>query len=223
MRILELIATVFHKVCMEQSGQCVFASKDEGYEFAYLLLFLHTCQHNPSMKDKQPLKIFSTNVRSLCPISKDTLTDEYIQMIHTNITENEFFTPINRSPIRQDYEPQNNASEIDIRVGMIKEEYNTLTVSEFVACTKLTESTKLFHYHNFLEAPKPLINQAQQYLTDMVFKSMIHMITGEAQGEHKIMDILPQILDICREFDKIDHFNKLIQKMASFVNWRKHF
>jgi len=55
-RILELYG---HKG-FAKDPDTFFANKEEYYEFSYLLIVLHTCQHNKSIKQKSTLPLFHT-------------------------------------------------------------------------------------------------------------------------------------------------------------------
>ncbi len=63
LRILELFSHKFFE--LDSSGH--FASKAEAYEFAYLIIVLQTCQHNPSVKNKTDLKSFVESAHIVCP------------------------------------------------------------------------------------------------------------------------------------------------------------
>lgn len=113
MQILEHFSFNF----AERDTAKLFASKEEAYEFAYLVIVLQTVQHNPSIKEKTKLSTFKEGAEGICAESiKNTFPETYLDDIYNSITENEVFTPITRSLYSGNFN-QCSLTEIDIRLA----------------------------------------------------------------------------------------------------------
>ena len=94
MRVLKEFALAYYERCGENNR---FVSSEEAYDFAYLLLVLHTCQHNPSVKAKTDYAAFKESAAGVCPKSEG-VTEEYLKVVFESITNESFYTPLKRSP-----------------------------------------------------------------------------------------------------------------------------
>jgi len=99
LRILELFSHNFHF----NNPNGVFKTKEETYEFVYLLIVLQTCQHNPSIKNRTEFKAFLDSAKAICPLSMPEFPETFVEDVFTSITENEFYTPNSRSLIDENY------------------------------------------------------------------------------------------------------------------------
>jgi Sec7-like guanine-nucleotide exchange factor len=54
-----------HLTFTAEDGIIKFATKKEAYEFAYLLIMLHTCHHNPNLENKTNFNWFLDSVKDL--------------------------------------------------------------------------------------------------------------------------------------------------------------
>jgi len=87
----------------ENDKKQTFFNKGEAYEFAYLIIVLQTCQHNPSVKQKTDIKAFIESANLACPKSKDRLDQTFYEHIYNSVTNNPFYTPSSRSLIDENF------------------------------------------------------------------------------------------------------------------------
>lgn len=74
----------------------IFINKEEAYEFAYLIIVLQTCQHNPSIKNRTELKAFTESALAICPLSIAGFPHNFIEGVFESVTKNAFYTPNSR-------------------------------------------------------------------------------------------------------------------------------
>jgi len=74
-RVLELYSHEWFANDTQKS----FTSKEDAYEFIYLLIVLQTCQHNPQIKDKTSLKTFKSNAALILPKSIKDIPEDFLE------------------------------------------------------------------------------------------------------------------------------------------------
>jgi len=134
MRVLELFSHQF----FEKDVKKAFKNKEEAYEFAYLIIVLQTCQHNPNVKNKTDIGSFIESAAAICPLSMEGFPPGFFEDIYNSVTKKPFYTPTSRSLIDEAFN-QYTLNELDIRLAKSKwNDPNPVTESELVNSTDLT-------------------------------------------------------------------------------------
>jgi Sec7-like guanine-nucleotide exchange factor len=100
-RILEHFSKVYY-----QKDSTTFVSQEEAYEFAYLIIVLQTCQHNPSIKEKTSLERFVGQAQAIVPKSFNTLPPGFVEDVFNKVTSNEIKAPVTRDLIKGAFQSQ---------------------------------------------------------------------------------------------------------------------
>ena len=111
-RILEHFSYIYYE---EGEGVNHFISKEECYDFVYLVIALQTCQHNPNIKNKMGYDTYFKTAKESCPksIEDGILSEEYIRHVFDVVTEKEILVPLYRSLIDSKY---NDCTENEIKL-----------------------------------------------------------------------------------------------------------
>ncbi|CDW90832.1 sec7 domain containing protein [Stylonychia lemnae] len=219
LRILEQFSHRF----FENDKKGIFFSKGEAYEFAYLIIVLQTCQHNPSVKQKTDIKAFIESADLACPKSKDKFDPAFIDYIYNSVTNNAFYTPNSRSLIDENFN-QYNLNEIQIRLSKCNSLDQKISENEFINSADLAQK-QIFNYSNSTEVPQNLILLGVKhlvfYLTQKFVKynlvtnaSTITQDTKEATiKKFDILENLAQINKTFKNYDSVDRIFQVIYKV----------
>jgi Sec7-like guanine-nucleotide exchange factor len=174
-RIVERFAFKYFEI----EPQGLFATREEAFDFAYLIIVLQTSQHNPNIKTKIDLRSFIEQAHMNCPKSKERIPQDFYEKLFHSITDISFFTPVSRSLIEEGYNIFND-TEINIRCSKVEDVTRELTEDEFLNCADLTKR-QLFHYSNTTRIPPGnLIPLAVRHLVNFLSSKLIKYQMGAA-------------------------------------------
>lgn len=87
---------------------------------------------------KTGLPAFLENCKTVCPISKDTIPQEFFEKIYNSVTNNPFYAPLSKSLIEENYNIYNN-NEIDIRLSKCSDKSSLISEIDFINSADLTK------------------------------------------------------------------------------------
>lgn len=121
-----------HLKFTNEDGIIKFVNKKEAYEFAYLLIMLHTCHHNPNLENKTNFKWFLDSVKDLCKETYPTMKEKDLLEIFNDIGDVEFESPQNRDLLEKPFSLETLPIELYIRTKIQLEPKSELEDIEFI-------------------------------------------------------------------------------------------
>lgn len=136
-RILEQFGFKYYA----KDTKSTFVSKEEAYEFAYLIIVLQTVQHNAAIKEKTDRPRFYTQAEQTVPNSYATLPRGFVDSVFDRVTDNEIKAPVTRDLYKGYYDEKTQPDEIAGRfvTWPATERTGPLTENEFLNTADLRE------------------------------------------------------------------------------------
>ena len=151
-----------------------FVSKEEAYEFAYLVIVLQTVQHNAAIKEKTSRERFYTQAEQTVPNSYATLPAGFVDQVFDRVTDNEIKAPVTRDLFSGSYDEKTQPDEIAGRfvTWPSTERRGPLTENEFLSTADLREK-QLFEYNNNISGVVP------PALQQAALKQIVNLLTAK--------------------------------------------
>lgn len=218
-RIIERFSHKFH----EKDPVGIFATSEETFDFAYLIIVLQTSQHNPNIKSKIDMKSFIEQALVNCPKSKATIPEGFFETLYNSVTNVSFVTPISRSLVEEGFNIYNN-TEVGIRLANTDDHEREITEDEFVNSADLTKK-QLFHYSNTTKAPQTLIPHASRYIVQLLSNRLIKYLmnpstvqSADLQGKLTTLHTLIDLNKKLSNYDMVDKLFALLFKVVGTSN-----
>ena len=112
--IFRILEQYGHKA-FEMDPETCFADKQEYYDFSYMLIVLHTQQHNKAIKQKSNLALFQGQAKEMVPKSYDNLPADLVESCFQKITEKEIKAPVSRNLLVSAFDFSEMSQEIRLR------------------------------------------------------------------------------------------------------------
>lgn len=168
--IFRILEQYGHKA-FEMDPETCFADKQEYYDFSYMLIVLHTQQHNKAIKQKSNLALFQGQAKEMVPNSYDRLPPDLVESCFQKITEKEIKAPVSRNLLVSPFDI--NEMNQDVRLRQIRQceegSSGEMSAEEFSLTTDLTQS-QLFDKHNQVDnfLPEPLLCAALKHIAQLI-------------------------------------------------------
>lgn len=206
----------------ENDGIIKFSNKQECYDFAYLLIMLHTCHHNPNLENKTNFKWFLDSVKDLCKETFPTMEEKDLLDIFNGIGETEFESPQTRNLLVKPFSFETLPIELFIRTRVRSEDSSNLSDIDYINCLLFETEKKLFHHHNTFEVPESLIDLSKTHISELIFKDIKNILTENIDSENFVI-IFDKVFEICSNFGREDILEDIMKNMFERVKWTKYY
>lgn len=205
-----------------EEGIIKFTSRQETYDFVYLLLMLQTCHHNPNIVNKTNFKWFVDSVRDLCKEGYPSMKEKDLLDIFRSIEMVEFDSPLTRNLNLKPFTLESLPIELYVRTKVQDPDAKPLEEEDFINCLLFESDKKLFHHHNTFAVPDSLVDLSKVYISELILKDIKKLLTDNIESDNFVM-LFDKVFEICFNFGREDILEEIMHNMFEKVQWTKYY